>query len=163
MTVPWQDGLPYVLYRAQQAVHRRSQEALDGLGVTLTQLGLCVHIDELGLMSASDLARRFRLTPQSVTTALAQLERLGWVRRLPHPVHRRVVLHELTETGLAGVADGRTRMAAIDQLLTEAMPEGGRDDLVSRLRGLTIALDGEDPEYAGAWPVASRARKGDVS
>lgn len=161
MTTPWQDGLPYVLYRAQQAVHRRAQEALDGLGVTLTQLGLCVHIDELGLMSASDLARRFRLTPQSVTTALAQLERLGWVRRLPHPVHRRVILHELTEAGLAGVADGRARMAEVDQMLTEALP-GGRDGLVGRLRELTVALEGEDPEYQGAWPVArggSRTRR----
>ncbi|MFF5289219.1 MarR family winged helix-turn-helix transcriptional regulator [Paractinoplanes globisporus] len=154
MTMPWQDGLPYVLYRAQQAVHRRAQEALDGLGVTLTQLGLCVHIDELGLMSASDLARRFRLTPQSVTTALAQLERLGWVRRLPHPVHRRVILHELTETGLAGVADGRARMAAIDRLLTDSLPEGVRDELAGRLRELTVALEGEDPAYEGAWPVA---------
>lgn len=157
MTSPWQSGLPYVLYRAQQAVHRRAQEALDGLGVTLTQLGLCVHLDELGLMSASDLARRYRMTPQSVTTSLAQLERLGWVRRLPHPVHRRVVLHELTETGLAGVAGGRARMAEIDRLLTEALPDGGRDEVIGRLRELTIALDGPDQEYASAWPVA-RAR-----
>ncbi|MFI5891084.1 MarR family winged helix-turn-helix transcriptional regulator [Actinoplanes sp. NPDC051513] len=153
----WQDGLPYVLYRAQQAVHRQAQDALEGLGVTLTQLGLAVHLDELGLMSASDLARRFHLTPQSVTTALGQLERAGWVRRLPHPVHRRVVLHELTETGLAGVADGRARMAELDSLLAGVLPGGGRDELVGRLRGLTVALEGEDPDYATAWPVARPA------
>jgi DNA-binding MarR family transcriptional regulator len=150
----WQDRLPHVLWRAQQASHRRIQTALDGLGVTVTQLGLAVHLDELGLVSASDLSRRFHITPQSVTTALAQLERLGWVRRLPHPVHKRVILHQLTETGLAGVADGRARMAAIDGLFTEILGEDGRDEIVGRLRTLIVALEGEDPAYTEMWPVA---------
>ena len=149
----WEHGVPHVLWRAQQAVHRRVHTALDGLGVTVTQLGLAVHLDELGLLSASDLARRFHLTPQSVTTALSQLERIGWVRRLPHPVHKRVILHELTETGLAGVVDGRARMAEVDRVLTEMLGEG-KDELVGRLRELTIALEGEDPADAAMWPLA---------
>lgn len=149
----WQDGLPHVLWRTQQAVHGRLQSALDGLDVTVTQLGLAVHLDELGLMSASDLSRRFHITPQSVTTALSQLERLGWVRRLPHPVHKRVILHELTEAGLAGVADGRARIAAIDGALAEILGDGGKDEMIGQLRKLLVALDGEDPAYAGMWPV----------
>ncbi|EPD63994.1 MarR family winged helix-turn-helix transcriptional regulator [Streptomyces sp. HGB0020] len=148
----WQDGFPHVLWRAQQAVHRHTQSAIDGLGVTLTQLGLAVHLDELGLMSASDLARIFRLTPQSVTTALAQLERLGWVRRLPHPVHKRVVLHELTETGLAGVADGRARIAHADSALSEILGEE-RAAAIETLRRLTVALEGETPSQPSPWPV----------
>ena len=145
--------MPYVLWRAQQAVHREVQGTLEELGVTMTQLGLVVHLDELGVMSASDLARLFRLTPQSVSTALAQLERLGWVRRLPHPVHKRVVLFELTEAGLAGVVTGRTRIAAVDESLAAALPEDGRDELIGQLRALTVALDGEDQAYMSAWPV----------
>ncbi|MGP4007197.1 MarR family winged helix-turn-helix transcriptional regulator [Streptomyces sp. 4N124] len=152
----WQDGFPHVLWRAQQAVHRHTQSAVEGLGVTLTQLGLAVHLDELGLMSASDLARLFRLTPQSVTTALGQLERLGWVRRLPHPVHKRVVLHELTETGLAGVADGRARIAEADAALGEILGED-RAATMATLRRLTIALEGEDPSSASLWPVVRAA------
>jgi DNA-binding MarR family transcriptional regulator len=149
----WQDGLPYVLWRAQQAVHRRMQAALDGLDVTMTQLGLAVHLGELGLMSASDLSRLFHLTPQSVTTALAQLERIGWVRRLPHPVHKRVILHELTETGIAGVDRGRARIAAIDGAFTEILGDEGRDEIIGGLRQLVIALEGEEPAYEGMWPV----------
>ncbi|MEV6482098.1 MarR family winged helix-turn-helix transcriptional regulator [Streptomyces sp. NPDC051576] len=149
----WQDGLPYVLWRTQQAVHGRLQGALDGLGVTVTQLGLAVHIDELGLMSASDLSRRFHITPQSATTALAQLERAGWVRRLPHPVHKRVILHELTEAGLAGVADGRARIAAIDGALAEILGGGGKDEIIGQLRKVLVALEGEDPAYEAMWPV----------
>ncbi|MFG2953661.1 MarR family winged helix-turn-helix transcriptional regulator [Streptomyces sp. NPDC048291] len=150
----WQDGFPHALWRAQQAVHRHTQSAIEGLGVTLTQLGLAVHLDELGLMSASDLARLFRLTPQSVTTALAQLERLGWVRRLPHPVHKRVILHELTETGLTGVADGRARIIRADAALTEVLGAEDRAATMATLRRLTVALEGEDPSPAALWPVA---------
>lgn len=87
----WTDGLPHALFRAHQAVHRRVEAAVDGLGVTVTQLGIAVHLDELGHMSASDLARRFRITPQSASTALGNLDSLGWVRRVPHPYHGRVI------------------------------------------------------------------------
>ena len=155
----WEEGLPHVLWRLQQAVHSRVQEALDGLGVTVTQLGLAVHLDELGLLSASDLSRRFRITPQSVTTALGRLESLGWVRRLPHPVHRRVILYELTERGLAGVADGRARRARVDQELGAVLRDTGltdrdQEELTSRLRALTVALDGDAAQYEAMWPVA---------
>ena len=153
----WEDGLPHVLWRVQQSVHRRVQDALEDLGVTVTQLGLAVHLDELGLMSASDLSRRFHITPQSVTTALGRLESLGWVRRIPHPVHRRVILYELTERGLTGVADGRARRAAVDRELGEILGAPGQDELVARLRALTVALEGADPEYAAMWPVARPA------
>lgn len=149
----WGDLLPHVLWRAQQAVHSRVQSELEGLGVTVTQLGLAVHLDELGLMSASDLSRRFHITSQSVTTALTQLERKGWVRRLPHPVHKRVILHELTEEGLAGVTEGRQRMAALNDTLSELLGKRGGARLLEELRALTVALEGEDPEYAGLWPV----------
>ncbi|WP_416956898.1 MarR family winged helix-turn-helix transcriptional regulator [Streptomyces sp. Agncl-13] len=149
----WQDGLPHVLWRTQQAVHSRLQSALDELDVTVTQLGLAVHLDELGLMSASDLSRLFHITPQSATTALAQLERVGWVRRLPHPVHKRVILHELTEAGLAGVADGRARIAAIDSALAGILGDGGKDEIIGQLRKLLVTLEGEDQTYAGMWPV----------
>jgi len=150
---PWQDGVPYVLWRAQQAVHGRAQEALDGLGVTVTQLGLAVHLDELGLMSASDLSRRFHITPQSVTTALNRLEQLGWVRRRPHPVHKRVIWYELSETGLAGVADGRTRMAAVGAAIGEILGKSAEAALVGELRRIVTALDGEDPPAEPMWPV----------
>jgi DNA-binding MarR family transcriptional regulator len=153
----WQDALPYALWRAQQAVHRRMQSTLDGLGVTPTQLGLAVHLDELGPLSASDLARAFRLTPQSVTTALTQLERLGWVRRLPHPVHKRVILNELTAEGLAGITDGRERVAGIDSDFVDILGSEERGEVVARLRELTVALEGEDPPPGALWPVSGGA------
>jgi DNA-binding MarR family transcriptional regulator len=147
----WLAGVPYRLWRADQAVHRKVVAAIEDLGVTVTQLGITVHLDELGHMSASDLARLFRLTPQSVTTALGHLENLGWVRRLPHPVHKRVIWYEVTSKGLDAAAEGRARVAAvnaeIDAILGDARP--GLDKALATISRL---LDDELPTGT-MWPV----------
>ncbi|MDN4476304.1 MarR family transcriptional regulator [Demequina sp. SYSU T00192] len=119
----WGEGIAFALWRAQQVVHGLSADALSDLGVTPTQMGLAVHLDELGPLSGSDLSRRYSITPQSVSTALGNLERLGWVSRRPHPVHGRVILYELTEPGLAAVAKGRARMKDLNDRLADALAD----------------------------------------
>jgi DNA-binding MarR family transcriptional regulator len=140
----WESSVPHLLWRAQNAVHRSMVEALSGMGVTVTQLGLAVHIEDYGQLSGSDLARRFRITPQSVTTALNQLEALGWVTRRAHPDHGRVILYELTEVGRTSTAAGRTRVAAARAALDEVLGPDA-DGFAAVLRRLTVALDGADP------------------
>jgi len=156
-TVPgWTDGLPYALYRANQAVHRLLIEAIEGMGVTITQLGLAVHLDELGHMSASDLARRFRITPQSVSTALAHLERLGWVTRFPHPVHRKVIWYEVTPEGLRHVKEGRARLARLHAELAALLGGETMDATIQDLRRVTATIDGPEPPAGPLWPLDAR-------
>lgn len=150
----WLDGLPYRLWRANQAVHRRVVDAIEDLGVTVTQLGITVHLDELGHMSASDLARLFRLTPQSVTTALGHLEALGWVRRLPHPVHKRVIWYEVTPRGLEAAAEGRDRVARVDAEV-DAILGDHRASLDAALAVIASSVDDELPTGT-MWPIPGR-------
>lgn len=156
----WIDGLPHRLWRANQGVHRMVVEAVEPLGVTVTQLGICVHLGEFGHMSASDLARLFRLTPQSVTTALGNLEKMDWVRRIPHPVHKRVIWYELTDAGEAGVSDGRTRVAEVDRRVRALLPDDVLDVLDAGLVTLIHETGGEAPSPGTMWPapVTSTAR-----
>ena len=149
----WDDQFTHVLWRAQNAVHRRVQEALDALGVTPTQLGLAVHLDELGPLSAADLSRGFHIAPQSVGTALNRLEKLGWVHRRTHPVHGRVVLYELTETGLAGTARGRQAMAEANGTVQADLSEADLNVLTGLLRRITAGIDGPDVPVTSMWPV----------
>jgi DNA-binding MarR family transcriptional regulator len=151
----WLDGLPYRLWRANQALHRRVVAAIEDLGVTVTQLGITVHLDELGHMSASDLARLFRLTPQSVTTALGHLENLGWVTRIPHPVHKRVIWYEVTPTGLAAATEGRKRVAAVNEEVDEILGDLERTALSDALTAITVSLD-DDLPTGTMWPVPER-------
>ncbi|MFT4211171.1 MAG: MarR family transcriptional regulator [Microbacterium sp.] len=109
----WLSGPVFRLWKADQLLSRAVTAALEGIGATITHVGILVHLDGLGPLSASDLARLLSLTPQSTTAALAQLEELGWTVRAPHPTHRRVVLHEVTEAGRAIAADGRHRVGAV--------------------------------------------------
>ncbi|GAA1698070.1 hypothetical protein GCM10009808_14420 [Microbacterium sediminicola] len=153
----WLGALPYRLWRANQAVHRRVTDAIEDLGVTVTQMGITVHLDELGHMSASDLARLFHLTPQSVTTALGHLERLGWVRRLPHPVHKRVIWYEATPEGIEAAAEGRRRVAKVDADVRAALPGGDSAALDAALAVITATF-GETLPVGTMWPVP-----GDVS
>lgn len=149
----WDDGFAHVLWRAQNAAHREVQEALDDLGVTATQLGLAVHLDQLGPLSAADLSRGFHIAPQSVGTALQRLERAGWVQRRTHPVHGRVVLYELTETGLEATARGRELMAAANAELTADLTDDELALVRDVLRRITARIDGPDVQIASAWPV----------
>lgn len=149
----WENSVPHMLWRAQNAVHRVSQQSLDELGVTVTQLGLAVHLSELGPLSASDLARGFHLTPQSVTTALLRLEQLEWLSRAPHPVHKRVILHHLTEKGVDMVKVGEARMHDVGEQVTSVMTAGELNALLAQLRKIVVELDGPGLPTGGLWPV----------
>lgn len=153
---PWQNSLSFTLWRAQTAVHRRLQESLGDLGVTMTQLGLAVHLHEIGPLSASDLSRGYRITPQSVTTNLAQLERHGWISRRPHPTHGRVVLNELTSVGVEGVLIGRDRVLRTTREIEGLLPPGTGPDIISALRDVFIALDGGETPTGLLWPIPER-------
>jgi DNA-binding MarR family transcriptional regulator len=50
------------------------------------------HITEAGELTPSQLADRLALTSGAVTALLDRLERLGWVKREPHPTDRRSVV-----------------------------------------------------------------------
>ncbi|WP_460776584.1 MarR family winged helix-turn-helix transcriptional regulator [Microbacterium sp. GXF7504] len=152
-TVPgWTDGLPYALFRANQAVQRRLVDAIDGLDVTITQLGIAVHLDELGHMSGSDLARRFRITPQSASTALSALEARGWVTRVPHPFHGRVIWYEVTDAGRAGAQEGRRRIAVLQEQFAEQLGAESMRGAIEQLQAISTALDGAEPP-ATMWPA----------
>ncbi|MFT4211172.1 MAG: MarR family transcriptional regulator [Microbacterium sp.] len=152
----WLEGLPYRIWRANQAVHRQVVDAIAGLGVTVTQLGIAVHLDELGHLSASDLARLFGLTPQSVTTALNRLESLGWVSRLPHPVHRRVIWYELTPAGLAGIDEGRRRVAEVNDRVVAAV--GADAESFDATLGAIVERFGDARPAGTMWPVPTGSR-----
>jgi len=149
----WDDEFTHVLWRAQNAVHRQVQDALEALGVTATQLGLAVHLDDLGPLSAADLSRGFRIAPQSIGTALGRLEELGWVERRKMPANKRVVLYELTELGVEGTTRGRQAMAGTNSGVTEVLTRAETQTLIGLLRRVTTGIEGPDVPLTSTWTV----------
>ncbi|MGC0415112.1 MarR family winged helix-turn-helix transcriptional regulator [Embleya sp. AB8] len=148
----WSEQVPHLLWRAQQSMQRLLNERLDGIGVSINQLGLAGRLDENGAMSSADLARAHHITPQSVTTAMVALERAGWIVRRPHPVHKRVVLLELTELGSAGVAEGRRVVKETDEMITRAIGTEQTAVFAANLRMITAVVDGPDAPTSRMWP-----------
>jgi DNA-binding MarR family transcriptional regulator len=80
----------------QTAVDRFDEVVVGVLGINRTD-GRCLDIlEQRGPITAGELARACGLTTGAMTTLLDRLERLGYLRRVPHPTDRRRVVVELT-------------------------------------------------------------------
>jgi DNA-binding MarR family transcriptional regulator len=70
-----------------------------GLGLRFTQFLILKRLAMLGPMTATELARAVELDGGAMTRQLDQLERRGYLRRLPHEQDRRALRIELTPEG----------------------------------------------------------------
>jgi DNA-binding MarR family transcriptional regulator len=95
---------------------------------TLLELAILAHLSRRGPMTPGELAAAERLQPQSLTRALARLERDGLASREPDHEDRRRSVLAVTEAGRAALArDMQQRdawlAAAMEQQLTRAERE----------------------------------------
>ncbi|SFR89460.1 DNA-binding transcriptional regulator, MarR family [Microbacterium sp. cf046] len=137
----WLDGIAYRIWLTSQSVGARFVEVVEHPDVTVTQLGLAVHLDELGAMSASDLSRILKITPQGVSKALRQLEVLGWVSRSPHPDHGRIILFEITDAGRAIALQGRHDAARANREIETLLQAFDLSTLQAALSAVRRGLD----------------------
>lgn len=145
----WLRSTPYLVWRANNAVHRQLQDALGGLDVSISQWGVMEHIDEFGALSASDISRGIHLTPQSINTAVGVLEKQGLIVRRPHPGHGRVVLWELTASGHDVVSKGRAQVAVVRAAVDELLGSDGA--VTTALARLVETLDGPQEPFEPRW------------
>jgi DNA-binding MarR family transcriptional regulator len=66
-----------------------------------------------GPLPVGELARRMDVSQQAASKAAAELERLGYLERVPEPADARVRRLALSERGVAAVAAGRAARAAV--------------------------------------------------
>ncbi len=99
----------------------------------------------------TDLAERAGLTKQAVGEAVSELERLGYVERVPDPLDKRAKIIKLTEWGLDGCVKGRRLFAQIEAEWAEQLgPE-----LVAKFREAAIKI----AELEGATANAGERRR----
>lgn len=89
-------------------------------------------------VTAGELARYLRITKQSTSEVVAQLEQAGIVQRAPHPRDRRARILTLTDDGRTRLAEGRGRFAAIED---EWAAVAGREQLDTVRAALLAFLD----------------------
>jgi DNA-binding MarR family transcriptional regulator len=127
---------------------------IDGVGQRVSAAGFgdvranhdCVfsHLPPQGTRLA-ELATQYRMAPQSIVWHVDQLERLGYVERVPDPVDRRAKLIRPTKHGLAYMASARDALADIEHEWVRAL---GTNSL-TKLRDILRAIQSLEQETDG--------------
>ena len=111
-------GAARALRRGTMRLGRRLRTERPREGVTLQRLALLVHLNRHGSLTPGALAQLENVQPQSLSRALAGLERAGLITRRSDPEDRRRAQLEITEAGIEAVREDMRRR---DRWLMEAM------------------------------------------
>lgn len=91
--------LGHTIKRAEQALIARKTQVLREFDLTVPQYSVLLLLSVSDGMSAAQLARECMVTPQTMATVLANLEKAGLVVREPSELHQKVVVNRATRAG----------------------------------------------------------------
>ncbi|MCK9877398.1 MarR family transcriptional regulator [Frankia sp. Ag45/Mut15] len=132
--------------QAEQALMREKSRLLRALGLTVPQYAAMLTLSRFPELSGAQLARRCLVTPQSMASLLATLERRSLVRRTTSAVHAKVFPVHLTEAGAALLAEADQAAVTVERRLANAFTDAELDVLRSLLARATVALTGGTAE-----------------
>lgn len=92
-------GMLITMVRSEIVRAIEAELASQGLDLSFTQYLILKKSQQLGAVSATELARAVELDGGAMTRQLDHLERKGYLRRSPHEQDRRALRIELTEAG----------------------------------------------------------------
>lgn len=147
--------LEFMLWQVSRILIRVLDEELHPLGLTISQFGMLNRLSVHGPMSNADLARNFGLRPQTVAQVVTVLVRSDLVERRRHPVHKKVLLNELTAQGKQVWEAADQRVEAVESRLRRAlgprhhsaMFQGAQEILEELGAGL------DDSPLGTLWPI----------
>jgi DNA-binding MarR family transcriptional regulator len=140
--VPPQPDFLVQLRRTQHAVRNRLDAELEVTGLTMPQYVVLATLDQAGELSASDLAREFGMSAQTVNVLVKGLEACGLLRRSRHPGHGRILLVSLIPAGRRALERGRALAVAVQDGLLADLTPSDRTTLMGWLK--TIELQPPD-------------------
>ena len=92
-------GVLLTLVRSELVRAIEAELASQGLDLSFTQYLILKKAQQLGPLSATELARAVELDGGAMTRQLDHLERKGYLHRSPHAQDRRALRIELTDAG----------------------------------------------------------------
>lgn len=135
-------NLGLLCYISSRAMETRVFEALAAAGfddITTAQGRLFARIGPKGTR-VTDLAEQARITKQTAGFLVDQLQRAGYVRRVPDPADARARLVQIAPRGEAAVAVARAAEAQVEAEWTRHLGKQGAGQLrraLTRLREIT--------------------------
>jgi DNA-binding MarR family transcriptional regulator len=135
-----QGHLGYLLRQAQAAARLTLERALADLKVTPPQFAVLTMLRAYPGLSGADVARVALLTPQTVGLIIRNLERDGAIRKMPHPVHGRVLQWTLTGRGETLLDKCRRHVNAVERRLAAGLGVKAEADIRRWLAGIAADL-----------------------
>ena len=127
--------LGHVIKRAEQALIARKTAALREFDLTVPQYAALLLLASAEGMSAAQLARDSMVTPQTMSTVLANLEAKGHIERQPSPMHHKLVVNRVTPAGRALLERADAAAVRVEGRLSAAFTDAERaalNDLLER-------------------------------
>ncbi|GAA1569399.1 MarR family transcriptional regulator [Kribbella sancticallisti] len=115
-------------------LREQAETDLRAQGLSMRQFSALGHLAHQPGLSYSELARRDRITTQSMQATLLQLQEIGAVERLSAPGRGRTADLQVTESGQALLERGRAVLRAVDRKLADAL---GNEE-AGQLAGFTL-------------------------
>ncbi|HYT12783.1 MAG TPA: MarR family transcriptional regulator [Candidatus Nitrosopolaris sp.] len=134
--IPPQPDFLVQLRRTQHAVRTRLDAVLGATGLTLPQYAVLETLQREGVLSASDLAREFGMTAQTLNVLVKALEADGLLRRSRHPTHGRILLASLTAAGRRALERGRALGLAVQDRVLAGLTASDRQTLMRQLQAI---------------------------
>lgn len=139
---PDEPNLGLLCFIAHRAMETRVFEALVAAGfedLTMAQSRLAARLGPKGTR-LTELAEQARITKQTAGSLVDQLERAGYVRRVPDPTDARARLVQIAPRGEAAIAVARTVEVEVEAEWTVHLGKRGASQLrraLTRLREIT--------------------------
>jgi DNA-binding MarR family transcriptional regulator len=143
--------IPALLNEVKVAAVRKLFQRLAGEGFEHVREGHgCVFgfIDIENGSRLTDLAERSGLTKQAVGEAVTELERLGYLERVPDPTDRRAKINKLTPRGVDACLTGRRIFADIEREWAEQFGE----ELIGKLREAVECIAASERDASAGRP-----------
>lgn len=138
------EGIAERISRLHWYLHTTTEETLEAFDLSFGEWRLMGHLRYAGPPyqgKPGKLAGPLGISSGAMTNRLDNLERRGYVRRLPDPDDRRGVIVELTEAGQTLWAQTVEAQAQKENLVAEALTLGEKRQLNDLLRRLMNAFE----------------------
>ena len=109
---------------------------LSATGLTTPQYAVLETLKREGEFSASELAREFGMTAQTMNVLVKALEANGLLRRSRHPTHGRILLARLTAAGRRALERGRALGVAVQDRVLAGLTASDRQTLLRALQAI---------------------------
>ena len=139
-------GVAYAVARLHQRIFAGITERVARHGLTTLQFTTLSVLSRHGApLSTSQLARRAFMTPQSMSEVIHALERKGFIKRNPHPNHRRTLPATLTTKGRRVLAACEEAVSEFENTMLEGSSAADRDAFLDMIKTAVRNLGGGFP------------------